>query len=137
MPGAVTHADGRGRGDAVDHHIERIDGELGWEFIQVYGLTETSPILTMARRREEWDGLEPDERARRLARAGAPVLGVRLAISDDAEVMTRANVVFEGYWSQPEESGQGDQGDGVVLHGRRRLQSTTTTTCTSTTGRRM
>ena len=31
--------------------IERLETELGWEFVQVYGLTETSPILTMARRR--------------------------------------------------------------------------------------
>ena len=58
----------------------------------------------MARRREEWDDLSPAERAQSLARAGAPVLGVRLATSDDAEVMSRANVVFEGYWNQPEET---------------------------------
>src|SRR6516164_8361597 len=29
--------------------IERIDAELGWEFIQIYGLTETSPLLTINR----------------------------------------------------------------------------------------
>jgi acyl-CoA synthetase (AMP-forming)/AMP-acid ligase II len=84
--------------------IERIEAELGWEFIQVYGLTETSPILTMARRRAEWDELAAPERAQRLARAGAPVIGVRVDTSPDAEVMTRANVVFEGYWNQPEET---------------------------------
>ncbi|MGH9116665.1 MAG: AMP-binding protein [Acidimicrobiales bacterium] len=84
--------------------IERIEAELGWEFIQVYGLTETSPILTMARRREEWDELDPTERAKRLARAGAPVLGARVATSDEAEVTARANVVFDGYWNQPDET---------------------------------
>ena len=35
--------------------IERVETELGWEFIQIYGLTETSPLLTMSRRRAEWD----------------------------------------------------------------------------------
>jgi hypothetical protein len=25
--------------------IQRIDEEPGWEFIQIYGLTETSPIV--------------------------------------------------------------------------------------------
>ena len=29
--------------------IERVETELGWEFIQIYGLTETSPLLTINR----------------------------------------------------------------------------------------
>ena len=29
--------------------IERVEAELGWEFIQIYGLTETSPLLTINR----------------------------------------------------------------------------------------
>ena len=29
--------------------IERIETELGWEFVQIYGLTETSPLLTINR----------------------------------------------------------------------------------------
>ncbi len=29
--------------------IERVETELGWEFIQIYGLTETSPFLVMNR----------------------------------------------------------------------------------------
>ena len=35
--------------------IERVETELGWEFIQIYGLTETSPLLTMNRGRAEYD----------------------------------------------------------------------------------
>src|SRR5213078_808677 len=41
--------------------IERIETELGWEFIQIYGLTETSPLLTMNRGRQEYDALTPSE----------------------------------------------------------------------------
>jgi acyl-CoA synthetase (AMP-forming)/AMP-acid ligase II len=82
--------------------IERLETELGWEFVQVYGLTETAPILTMARRRGEWDGLSATERAVKLGRAGAPVLGVEVATTDDGEVLARSNVVMEGYWNQPE-----------------------------------
>ncbi len=43
--------------------IERIETELGWEFIQIYGLTETSPLLTINRRRAEDDQLPAAERA--------------------------------------------------------------------------
>ena len=35
--------------------IERVETELGWEFMQIYGLTETAPLLTLNRRRAEWD----------------------------------------------------------------------------------
>ncbi|MEI5675531.1 MULTISPECIES: AMP-binding protein [unclassified Nocardioides] len=88
--------------------VARVEEELGWEFIQIYGLTETSPLLTVNRTRAEWDDLSTEERAGRLVRAGAPALGVRLAISEDeenaGEVLARSNVVLEGYWEQPEES---------------------------------
>jgi fatty-acyl-CoA synthase len=82
--------------------IERIETELGWEFIQIYGLTETSPLLTMNRRRAEWDGLDAAKRATLLGRAGAPTLGTRLRVNDAGEVLARSNVVLAGYWEQPE-----------------------------------
>ena len=84
--------------------IQRIEEELGWEFLQIYGLTETSPLLTVNRRRAEEDDLAPEEGARRLARAGMPALGCRLDISDTGEVLARSNVVMAGYWEQPEET---------------------------------
>src|SRR6476620_1604130 len=37
--------------------VARVESELGWEFIQIYGLTETSPVLTLNRSRAEWDDL--------------------------------------------------------------------------------
>ena len=82
--------------------IERVEAELGWEFIQIYGLTETAPLLTMSRGRAEWDDLPPEERARKLVRAGAPALGVRIDIDDQGEVLARSNVVMGGYWEQPD-----------------------------------
>ena len=84
--------------------IERVGTELGWEFIQIYGLTETSPLLTVNRARAEWDELDAAERAQLLSRAGVPALGVRIATNDDGEVLAQSNHVFAGYWEQPEES---------------------------------
>jgi acyl-CoA synthetase (AMP-forming)/AMP-acid ligase II len=106
--------------------IERVETELGWEFIQIYGLTETSPLLTFNRRPEEWDGLDPAERARRLSRAGVPAVGVRMAVDASGEILARSNHVFEGYWNQPEETaraiqdgwfhtGDGGQEDGAYV----------------------
>ncbi len=84
--------------------IERVETELGWEFIQIYGLTETSPLLTMNRTRIEYDALTPAERAQKLGRAGAPALGVRLSVDDEGEVLAASNVVMSGYWEQPEQT---------------------------------
>ncbi|MGA9870648.1 MAG: AMP-binding protein [Rhodococcus sp. (in: high G+C Gram-positive bacteria)] len=88
--------------------IARVEEELGWEFIQLYGLTETSPVLTVNRTREEWDDLDVEERAQRLGRAGPPALGVTLSIDRSTagagEVLARSNVVTQGYWQQPEET---------------------------------
>ncbi|HET6793688.1 MAG TPA: AMP-binding protein [Acidimicrobiales bacterium] len=103
--------------------IEQVERVLGWEFIQIYGLTETSPLLTINRRPAEWDDLEPAERARLLSRAGVPALGVRMAVSSQGEVLARSNHVFEGYWQQPEETGKAivdgwfHTGDGGELDG--------------------
>ncbi|MFL6108173.1 MAG: AMP-binding protein [Marmoricola sp.] len=90
--------------------IARVIEELGWEFMQIYGLTETSPVLTVNRMRSEWDDLPVEERAAKLVRAGNPALGVTLKIDDEGEVLARSNVVLEGYWEQPEESAKALEG---------------------------
>ena len=104
--------------------IERIETELGWEFIQIYGLTETSPLLTMNR------GASRVRRAHS-ARSGPPGsagparrrIGVRLEVDDEGEVLARSNVVMDGYWNQPEatadamEGGWFHTGDGGFLDG--------------------
>jgi fatty-acyl-CoA synthase len=82
--------------------IERVETELGWEFIQIYGLTETSPLLTINRRRAEWDELSVAERAQKLGRAGAPAISTTIAVNEQGEVLARSNTVLEGYWNQPQ-----------------------------------
>ncbi len=103
--------------------IERVEMELGWEFIQIYGLTETAPLLTINRAPAEWDDLDSTERSVLLGRAGVPAIGVRMDVDEEEEVLARSNHVFAGYWQQPEESakvlvdGWFHTGDGGHLDG--------------------
>ncbi|MHB8682211.1 MAG: AMP-binding protein [Acidimicrobiales bacterium] len=90
--------------------IELVETELGWEFIQIYGLTETAPLLTVNRAPREWDGLASADRATLLGRAGVPAVGVQIAVDDEGEVLARSNHVFAGYWQQPEETDKALEG---------------------------
>jgi fatty-acyl-CoA synthase len=92
--------------------IERLETELGWDFLQIYGLTETAPLLTISAP----DHQTPADDWSRRARAGVPCLGVQIRVVDDegkdvprdgrtvGEVCARSNVVFAGYWEQPEQT---------------------------------
>ena len=90
--------------------IARVEAELGWEFNQIYGLTETAPLVTVNRPRAEYDDLEPEERARRLSRAGVPTVGTRLQTSETGEVLVRSNTVLAGYWQNPDASAEALEG---------------------------
>ena len=51
--------------------IERVEAELGWTFNQIYGLTETSPLLTVNTAMLEYDELDDGEHAAALSHARA------------------------------------------------------------------
>lgn len=86
--------------------IMRVREELGWEFIQIYGLTETAPLITMNRMRSEWEDLDAEDQARLLGRAGAPVIGTEFSIDNEGEILVRSNTVLEAYWNNPEASAE-------------------------------
>ena len=98
--------------------IERLEQELGWQFIQIYGLTETAPLLTVS----QPDFATPKDDYARRARAGVPALGTEIVVLGDdgepvpqdgasvGEVCARSNVVFAGYWEQPEETAKAMEG---------------------------
>ncbi len=94
--------------------IERVEGELGWEITQVYGLTETSPFITICEERPEHAALDPAGRADVKAMQGVELLTsgeVRVVDEDGREVphdgttlgeiVARGNVVMEGYYRRP------------------------------------
>ncbi len=92
--------------------IQQLEEELGWEFIQIYGLTETSPIITVSTPDMH---TATDDYARR-AHAGVEAIGTDIQVLDAdgkpvpmdsasiGEVCVRSNVVLKGYWLQPEET---------------------------------
>jgi fatty-acyl-CoA synthase len=81
-----------------------------------YGLTETSPVLTVAHMKDHLAGNSEEIQLRRKATAGFAVPGVEIRVVDFeghdvkpegqevGEVTARSDVVMEGYWKKPEET---------------------------------
>jgi fatty-acyl-CoA synthase len=80
-----------------------------------YGLTETTPVLTIALLKAGLDA-DPDRSVLLRSTAGLPIPGVEVEILDDdgsplphdgiavGEICARGNSVMLGYWKQPEET---------------------------------
>jgi fatty-acyl-CoA synthase len=115
--------------------IERIEEELGWTIIQLYGLTETSPFITICEPRPEHDPLPVSDRASIKACQGVELLtsGELKVVDEDGnevphdgetlgEIVVRGNVVMKGYFNDPEATQKvmGDgwfhTGDAAVIH---------------------
>jgi fatty-acyl-CoA synthase len=117
------------------HTIERVEQELGWTITQAYGLTETSPLMSVCETRPEHGDLAAGERARVKARQGVAALSVdEIRVVDErgnevphdgatiGEIVTRGNVVMEGYYRDPEATARAfhggwfHSGDAAVVH---------------------
>jgi fatty-acyl-CoA synthase len=115
--------------------IERVEGDLGWTITHVYGLTETSPFITICEPRPEQEGLSISERAVIKACQGVELLtSGELSVVDDSgnevphdgetlgEIVVRGNVVMKGYFNDPEATaevmrgGWFHTGDAAVIH---------------------
>ncbi|HEV2413296.1 MAG TPA: long-chain-fatty-acid--CoA ligase [Candidatus Dormibacteraeota bacterium] len=115
--------------------IERLEGEFGWEVTQVYGLTETSPFLTICEPRPEHRSLSASDLAVVKALTGVEMIGageMRVIDSDGrdvpadsqtlGEIVFRGNVILQGYYDDPEATKKvmGDgwfhTGDAAVVH---------------------
>jgi len=66
---------------------------VGIPIMEGYGLTETSPTLSVNRRG-----------ALKIGSVGKVNEGVQLKIAEDGEIMVKGPTVFKGYWNMPEET---------------------------------
>jgi fatty-acyl-CoA synthase len=90
--------------------IERVERAFGCRCFSGYGLTETAPVLAAAIPKAGLTFSSDEERYRRQAMTGFPVIGVEVRVVDNAmndvprdgrtvgEIVTRGDHSMEGYW---------------------------------------
>lgn len=94
--------------------VTRVEKELGWEFIQVYGMTESSPLSTVSTIRSHLQQLPLNQQYRMKAKAGHQMIGCEVRVISEhgeevahngkeiGEVVVRSNGVMKGYWKNEE-----------------------------------
>lgn len=80
-------------GASLQPRLERIFWAAGLKILNMYGLTETSPIITINRQTADLC---------RLGSVGALIDGVELKIADDGEILCRGHNVMMGYYKDEE-----------------------------------
>jgi fatty-acyl-CoA synthase len=98
--------------------VTRVEKELGWEFIQIYGMTESTPVSLISLIRSEFDDLPEKEKYRMKAKAGYPIIGSEVKVIHDdgeevahdgvdiGELIVRSHGVMLGYWKNEEATSQ-------------------------------
>jgi fatty-acyl-CoA synthase len=115
--------------------IERLEEELGWTVTQVYGMTETSPFISVCEMRPEHLAMSACDRAVVKARQGVELITsgeLKVVDAEDREVphdgatvgeiVVRGNVVMKGYYRDPQATDEAMRGgwmhtgDAAVVH---------------------
>jgi len=78
-------------GAAIDPAVAKGFRELGIEFLQGYGLTESAPIIAVNRNRAFKDNA-----------AGLPLPSVDVKIAEDGEILARGPNIMKGYYNNPD-----------------------------------
>ena len=96
--------------------VRKIVNAFKCDYIQTYGMTETSPYLTLSILKDHLKQLPPEEQLNFKAKTGREFIGVNLRVVDDTgndvamnerevgEIIVRGDTVTPGYWQMPDET---------------------------------
>lgn len=109
--------------------VRRIRSAFRCPYVQTYGMTETSPYLTMSLPLARHHDLDDDQQLALAARTGRSVLGVELRVVDEhgvpvtaddcsvGEIEVRGLTVTPGYWNDPVTTAASFTADGYLRTG--------------------
>lgn len=83
-------------GASLNYAVARFFCALGINILQLYGLTETSPIVSFTRMKDN----HPDC-------VGHPVPGCEVKLGQNDELLVRGPQMMKGYWNRPARDGSG------------------------------
>ena len=96
--------------------VRSIMETFGCDYIQTYGMTETSPYLTFSILKAHLKALSPEEQLTYKSKTGRPFMGVDLKVVDEdgvliaadgqqvGEIWVQGDSVTPGYWNLAEET---------------------------------
>lgn len=96
--------------------VKKVMKTFGCDYMQTYGMTETSPFLTISKLSDEMAVLSQKEKLQYKSKTGRPFLGIQLKVvnedgrevlsnqRDVGEILVKGKTVTPGYWQLPEET---------------------------------
>ncbi|NND94143.1 MAG: long-chain fatty acid--CoA ligase [Flavobacteriales bacterium] len=88
---------------ALSPRLSRIYNAAGIPIMEGYGLTETSPVVSVN---------EKDNRGFKFGTTGRPIRGVEVKIAEDGEILVKGPNLMMGYYNKPEQTAQVIDQDG-------------------------